>query len=81
MRHLVPGSDAFPDEKEAEELAGRLQELGARLRERPAAPAEAADRLLAPEFRGGRLTPTDEVPVGNSPQLEIFRGPHHAARS
>ena len=28
---------------------------------------------MAPQFSGGRLTPTDEISVGNSPQLEIFR--------
>ena len=43
MRHLAPGGDAFPEEKEAEELAARLRELGARLRERPAASGEVAD--------------------------------------
>src|SRR6185295_7418555 len=29
MRQLAPGQDAFPEEKEAEELARRLRELGA----------------------------------------------------
>ena len=72
QKHLVAGADAFPEEKTAQELAGRLNELGARLRERPSG-APALDWLLAPEFRGGRLTSSDEVSLGNSPQLEIFR--------
>ena len=35
QKHLVAGSDPFPDEKEAEELAARLSEMSARRRERP----------------------------------------------
>jgi len=73
LKNLTPGQDAFPEEKEAEELSARLGELAARLRERPARAAEAVEMLLAPEFRGARLTPTDEVPEGNSPRLEVFR--------
>ena len=73
FKQLAPGSDEFPDEKEAEELARRLSELSARLREHPNRAADAADWLLAPEFKGGHLLPTDEVASGNSPQLEIFR--------
>jgi Tfp pilus assembly protein PilF/peroxiredoxin len=72
LRHLEAGHDAFPEEKTAEELAGRLTELSALLRQGRRAP-EALDGLLAPEFKGGRLTPTDEVSLGNSPQLEVFR--------
>ena len=73
LEQLVPGSDAFPEEKQAEELAARLSELSVRLREHPNRAADAADWLLATEFRGGRLMPPDEVPSGNSPKLEIFR--------
>ena len=73
LQHLVPGSDAFPDEKEAEELAGRLSEMSAHLRDHPNRAADAVDSLLAPGFRGGRLIPLSEVPTGNSPKLEIFR--------
>ena len=72
LRHLEPGHDAFPEEKTAEELGGRLKQLGALLRQGPAGGAAIAG-LLAPDFRGGRLTPADEVAVGDSPQLEIFR--------
>jgi tetratricopeptide (TPR) repeat protein len=73
QKNLVAGMDAFPEEKEAEELAGRLAELGRRLREDPSRAADAVDPLLAPELEGTRLTPTDEVSLGNSAQLEVFR--------
>src|SRR5262249_56652379 len=43
------------------------------LRTRPSAAAEAADLLLAPTFKGGRLLAAKEVARGNSPRLEIFR--------
>jgi Tfp pilus assembly protein PilF/peroxiredoxin len=73
MRHLEPGGDAFPEEKTAAELAARLGELGALLRECTCSARQAADLLLATDFKGGRLTPAEEVSVGNSPQLEVFR--------
>jgi Tfp pilus assembly protein PilF/peroxiredoxin len=73
LRHLEAGHDAFPEEKTAEELAGRLEGLAAVLRERPGRAPESLDSLLALEFKGGRLTPADEVSLGNGPQLEIFR--------
>ena len=73
LRQLSPGQDAFPAEKEAEELAGRLAELGAMLRAHPGVVPAAAEGLLAPEFKGGRLTPAEEIAVGGSPQLEVFR--------
>jgi len=73
QKYLVAGGDAFPEEKEAEELAGRLGELSAGLRAGPSRAAEAADPLLAADFKGGRLTPADEISLGNGPQLEVFR--------
>jgi len=73
LRHLTPGGDSFPEEKEAEELAARLAELGTRLRENPRRAADVAELLLAPGFRGGRLQPTDEVAVAEHPSLRIFR--------
>ncbi len=73
LRHLAPGGDSFPEEKEAAELAARLAELGARLRENPRRAADVADFLLAPGFRGGRLQPTEEVAVVGRPSLRIFR--------
>jgi tetratricopeptide (TPR) repeat protein len=71
QKYMAAGTDEFPEEKEAEELAGRLAGLGTLLRQGQA--VEAAASLLAPDFRGGRLTPADEVALGNSPQLEVFR--------
>jgi Tfp pilus assembly protein PilF/peroxiredoxin len=73
LRQLTPGGDSFPEEKETEELAARLAELGDRLRENPRRAAEVADFLLAPGFRGGRLQPTEEVAVAGRPSLRIFR--------
>ena len=73
QKHLVPGSDAFPDEKEAEEIGARLTQLGGSLRDRQGRVPQAIDDLLAGEFKGGRLVPKEESPAGNSPQLEIFR--------
>src|SRR6185503_9609512 len=70
---LAPGGDAFPEEKEAAELAARLAELGRRLRGHPRRAVEVAD-LLAPTFRGGRLQPVEEVAVARHPSLQIFRG-------
>ena len=72
-QHLTPGKDAFPAEKETQELAARLNELGAILREHPGRVQDATDLLLAPEFKGGRLVPASEVSLGNSARLEIFR--------
>src|SRR5206468_9417527 len=73
LRHLTPGGDAFPEEKEAEELAARLAELGATLRQGPDRAAQVADLLLAPGFRGGRLQPATETAVVEHPSLRIFR--------
>jgi Tfp pilus assembly protein PilF/peroxiredoxin len=73
QKQFVAGGDAFPEEKQAEELAGRLHEWSARLRERPSRAPEAADWLLAPDFKGGRLVPPAEASTGGSPTLEIVR--------
>jgi tetratricopeptide (TPR) repeat protein len=70
LRHLKPGDDAFPEEKDAEEMALRLDELGASLRK--GATGAALDRLLAPQFKGARLRPAEEVSVG-SPSFEVVR--------
>ena len=80
QKHLVPGGDAFPEEKQAEELTGRLQQLASRFRQHPGRASEDADWLLAPAFKGGRLTPTDEVSAGNTPRLEIFESRITAAQ-
>jgi Tfp pilus assembly protein PilF/peroxiredoxin len=71
LRHLRPGTDAFPEEADALELAGRLAELGRLLRVRR--PAEAVPDLLAADFKGSRLTPPDEAVVTRSPFFEVSR--------
>ena len=73
QKHLVPGNDAFPDEREAEEIGARLTQLGGSLRDRQGRVPQAIDDLLAGEFKGGRLVPEKESPAGAGPQLEIFR--------
>jgi hypothetical protein len=84
LKQLPAGGDAFPDEKEAEELAVRLAELGTRLRAGDNLNPSPRERgrgvglsisewLLAPEFKGSPLTPAAEVSTGNSPQLEVVR--------
>jgi Tfp pilus assembly protein PilF/peroxiredoxin len=73
QKHLVPGSDAFPNEREAEELGTRLGQLSEAVRERIDRGIAALDELLAREFKGGKLAPGHETVVGNNPQLEIFR--------
>jgi Tfp pilus assembly protein PilF/peroxiredoxin len=71
LRYLHAGTDAFPEEKDAEELAERLAELGRLLRGRRV--AEAAEILLTPDFRGSRLAPAEEAQVTRSPAFEVFR--------
>jgi tetratricopeptide (TPR) repeat protein len=61
---LAPGQDAFPEEKDAAELAARLDELSASLT--AGRTAEAVDRLAAAAFRGGRLEPTAIEPHGST---------------
>jgi tetratricopeptide (TPR) repeat protein len=73
LSQVSPGQDAFPEEKEAEELGRRLQELGAALRQSPGRSGEAAQRLLAPDFKGSRLVPAEETAVRQGPPLEVFR--------
>jgi tetratricopeptide (TPR) repeat protein len=73
QRHLTAGLDEFPDEKVAEQLAGRLAELSTAIRSPAPDRAGAVDPLLAPGFMGGRLTPVDATSLGSDPQLEIVR--------
>ncbi|HEY8148213.1 MAG TPA: hypothetical protein VIK51_04735, partial [Vicinamibacteria bacterium] len=74
LPYVTPGGDSFPEEKEADELAARLAELGARLRHDPRRATEVPVFLMAPEFRGGRLRPIEETEVDRNPALRISRG-------
>ena len=72
QQHLAAGTDAFPEEKEAEELAARLGELGAApARTRPR--RECRGRAARPGFPGRPPDVRREVPLGSGPQLEILR--------
>jgi Tfp pilus assembly protein PilF/peroxiredoxin len=73
VKHVKPGGDSFPEEKEAEEFAGHLAELSRRLRQDPDRAAEVPDFLLASTFRGARLQANDEVATAQSPSLQIQR--------
>lgn len=73
QKQLQAGGDSFPEEKQAEELAARLHEMSVQLRERAASAPEIAAWLLAPDFKGSRLTPASETPTGNNVRLEVFR--------
>lgn len=73
LKHLTPGADAFPEEQYAAELADRLAELSARLREHPERAADALNGLLAPDFKGGHLLPREESATDAGPGLEIVR--------
>jgi Flp pilus assembly protein TadD/peroxiredoxin len=79
LRQIPSGGDAFPEEKEAAELAARLRELGAKLRAGPEGALAAASAILAPGFKGGRLVPVEEEAVADQPSLQIFRGRTMAA--
>lgn len=58
LKHVEPGGDAFAEEKEAAELSARLAELGREIRTGPERAGRVASWLLARDFRGGRLLPT-----------------------
>jgi tetratricopeptide (TPR) repeat protein len=73
LDEITPGSDLFPGERVAEEIIGRLRELGERLKESPDGAQRVADILLAPSFRGGRLRPVGELAVSRTPSFELFR--------
>jgi hypothetical protein len=61
VKHIEPGNDAFPLEREAREVERRLGELSDALRARPERVATIADWLLADNFRGGHLRPVDRA--------------------
>jgi hypothetical protein len=74
LRHLAPGEDSFPEEKEAEALRARLEEWGAKLRQDPRRGSATLVSLLAPEFKGGRLSAAEEATIVDRPALQVFRG-------
>ena len=69
LQQVEPGGDAFPEERVAAELEGRLRELGRILR---AGGARDATPLLAADFRGARLRPLEVTPVARG-ALEVAR--------
>jgi Flp pilus assembly protein TadD/peroxiredoxin len=73
LKHLEPGSDAFPAERQARELEARLRELGDSLRASPVRAASIAERLIDPDFHGGRLLPVEETAPKGETALEIKR--------
>jgi Flp pilus assembly protein TadD len=73
VKHLEPGSDEFPAERDVAELQARLGELGHALRAGPAKAAGVWEWLLAPGFRGGRLTIDEEVVSPATGPLEVWR--------
>ncbi len=76
QKHVIAGSDTFPEEKTAEDLAVALKALGASLRDRPGGVTAAAEKLLARQFAGGRLVPpTDTAGDSVSSPLDVSRTP------
>jgi Tfp pilus assembly protein PilF len=72
LKQLEPGSDAFPLERQAQELEARLRELSEALRGGGARAANVTTRLLDPGFRGGRLLPIEAGAMSQAP-LEVKR--------
>ena len=69
---ITPGNDLFPDERIAGELIEQLSRLREKL-EGGSDRARAADPLLAPSFKGGRLWPADATVVSAQGPLVIHR--------
>jgi Tfp pilus assembly protein PilF/peroxiredoxin len=63
----------FPEEKEADKLAVGLSKLSETMRQGPTHAAAALDEILAPVFKGGRLTSTDETSLGTD-SFQVFKG-------
>jgi len=72
LKQLEPGTDAFPLERQAQELDARLRELSDALRGDGARVPTVAQRLLDPGFQGARLRPIDDRPPGEA-ALEVNR--------
>jgi Tfp pilus assembly protein PilF/peroxiredoxin len=73
LKHLEPGHDAFATERDAADLQARLGELADALRSGPARTARIPEWLLAPGFRGGRLTAGEEPVLDGAGPLEVQR--------
>jgi len=73
LQNLSPGNDSFPEEKEAAELAGCLREWGDRLRKNLGSRSDTVASLLAPGFKGSRLTPAETVTIVDRPSLRVLR--------
>lgn len=73
LKHLEAGTDAFPAEREALQLEARLREFGDSLRASPAKAVTAAERLLASDFRGGRLLAVERMPAEPVAAFEVRR--------
>ena len=72
LKHLEPGSDAFPLERPAKELEARLGELSSAFRAGAPQTASVTKGLLDSGFRGARLLPVEGVSTSQAP-LEIDR--------
>jgi Flp pilus assembly protein TadD/peroxiredoxin len=78
LEHVEPGSDAFPIERQAQDVESRLRELSDVLRARPVRIEALAGRLFAPQFRGGPLAGGD-IPAAGSDPFTIVRSAPPAA--
>ncbi len=72
LKHLEPGSDAFPLERPAKELEARLGELSSAFRAGAPQTASVTKGLLDSGFRGARLLPVEGASTSQAP-LEIDR--------
>jgi tetratricopeptide (TPR) repeat protein len=72
LKHLEPGGDSFPAEREAHELEARLHEFGDALRASAVRGTSVAERLLAPDFRGSLLT-SDSTASSGQAAFEVRR--------
>ncbi len=72
IERVDPARDSFLTEQYYEEFNGVLGDLGGWLRESPPT-FQRVSALLAPEFRGTRLTPAVETAISRSAPVEVFR--------
>ena len=72
LKHLEPGSDAFPLERPAKELEARLGELSSAFRAGAPQTASVTKGLLDSGFRGARLLAVEGASTSQAP-LEIDR--------